>query len=147
VDRRRPSGHRILDHTSEVAFRAWGRTLCDAFAEAGKALFSVMVDLRGVRAREWMDIDVQATGPNDLLVEWLNELVFRSDVENMLLSRFKVQPFGEHDGHLVLHARCCGEPYDSDRHRAKLQVKAASYSNVSVRKTENGWTVEGVLDV
>ena len=135
--------YRYLQHTSEVSLRAYGANLAEAMAGAAQALFAVMVDLRGLRQRRWMEVTVESSGVEDLLVEWLNELLFRWETTGVLLRRFEVEEVSE----TRVRARCGGEPYDPQRHRLKLEVKAATYHQVRVLQGKEGCTVYVVLDV
>ena len=138
-----PPSHRYLKHTGEVAVRASGANLAEAMAGAAQALFGVMVDLRGVRVRRWTEVTVRSTDVESLLVEWLNELLFRWETKGVLLRRFVVEEVSP----TRLRARCGGEPYSERRHRLKLDVKAATYHQTRVLQGEQGCTAYVVLDV
>ena len=138
-----PPTYRYLRHTGEVAVRASGANLAEAMAGAAQALFGVMVDLRGVRVRRWMEVVVRSTDVEALLVEWLNELLFLGETRGVLLRRFVVEEVSP----TRLRARCGGEPYDERRHRLKLDVKAATYHQTRVVQGEHRCTVYVILDV
>ncbi len=143
----RREGYRILEHTGEVAIRANGTDLRAAFANAAKALFAVVVDLRGVRPAEELEVNVESDSPESLLVEWLNELVFTSEARGMLLRGFQVTGLERVDAQFVLHSRCWGEPYNASRHRSRLHVKGATYSGTTVEQGDGGCSVRVVFDV
>ena len=123
--------------------RASGADLAEAMAGAAQALFGVMVDLRGVRVRRWMEVTVRSTDLEALLVEWLNELLFRWETTRVLLRRFVVEEVSP----TRLRARCGGEPYSEGRHHLKLDVKAATYHRARVLQSEQGCNAYVILDV
>ncbi len=132
-----------FEHTADVGIAACGSDLRDAFGAAGLGLFSLMADLDNVRDDVCFDVVVEADETEDLLVAWLNELLFVFDVKHLLLRRFDVERLGERE----LRARCYGEPFDPKRHRLRLGVKAATYHQVSVEPVDEGYRVRVVVDV
>lgn len=132
----------IIDHTADVGIVAYGADLSQAFASAARAMFSLMVESGAVEEVEHRDIVVAATDLEDLLVAWLNELLYLFDAENMLFTRFDIGRLS--DTHL--EAKVYGEPVDSSRHQLKMGVKAATYHMVEVDQS-NGSRVRVLFDV
>lgn len=121
-------GFRLVEHTADVGVEAWGDDLAEAFAEAARGMTSVMVDLDAVEERERRRVAVSADDREDLLVRWLNELVFLFDTERLVFRRFEVQRLT--DGELVADA--WGERLDPARHVPGTLVKAATFHGLSV---------------
>jgi SHS2 domain-containing protein len=44
-------------------------------------------------------------------------------------------------------AQLQGEPYDSDKHQLKTEIKAVTYHGLSVEKTVRGWKAKVIFDV
>jgi SHS2 domain-containing protein len=86
-----PAPFEILEHTADVGVLARGRTLAEAFAHAAEGMFSIMVDLEGVREVEQRSIAVAGHDWPGLLVAWLSELLYYSDVDGLLFKRFEVE--------------------------------------------------------
>lgn len=132
----------ILDHTADVGIIAYGASLNQAFANAARGLFSLITDLDDVEEALSRDIEVTAPDQESLLVAWLNELIYRFDVENILLKRFDVTQLDS----TRLKARTYGEKVDSSRHKLKTGVKATTYHMLKVEKT-NGYQVQVLFDI
>lgn len=132
-----------FDHTADVGITAWGEDLQDAFSAAGLGLFTLMADLDDVREEECVEVSVEADSVEDLLVSWLNELLFVFDVHNLLFKRLEVTDLNGRG----LRAKCYGERFDPQRHRLKLGVKGATYHQLSVEQIEQGYRVRVVVDV
>ncbi len=132
----------ILDHTADVGIIAYGASLNQAFANAARGLFSLITDLDDVKEALSRDIEVTAPDQESLLVAWLNELIYRFDVENILLNRFDVTQLDS----TRLKARTYGEKVDSSRHKLKTGVKATTYHMLKVEKT-NGYQVQVLFDI
>ena len=88
----------------------------------------VIADLSTVRPSQSASFEVSGDDWESLLVNWLNDLLYRFDVDHLLFCQFSVAEVTS--THLLAIAR--GEPYDSARHRLLLGVKAATYHQVSV---------------
>ena len=132
----------ILDHTADVGIIAYGASLNQAFANAARGLFSIITDLDDVEEALSRDIEVTAPDQESLLVAWLNELIYRFDVENILLNRFDIARLDS----TRLKARAYGEKVDSSRHELKTGVKAATCHMLKVEKT-NGYQVQVLFDI
>jgi len=132
----------ILNHTADVGIIAYGASLNQAFANAARGLFSLITDLDDVEEALSRDIEVTAPDQESLLVAWLNELIYRFDVENILFNRFDVTQLDS----TRLKARTYGEKVDSSRHKLKTGVKATTYHMLKVEKT-NGYQVQVLFDI
>lgn len=134
--------YEIVDHTADVAIVARGADVGEAFANAGRALLSLVTDPDSVAEVEERRIELSADDLGDLLVAWLNELIYLFDAENLLLSGFDVRPVG--DTGLVATVR--GERVDKTRHRIKLGVKAATHHMLEIDR-DNGVRLQVLFDI
>jgi len=132
----------ILDHTADVGIIAYGADLKQAFANAARALFSLITELDDVEEVLYRDIELTASDVESLLVDWLNELVYRFDTEGIIFKRFDIIQL--EDTHLK--ARGYGEKADSSRHKLKTGVKAATYHMLKVDKND-GCRVQVLFDI
>jgi SHS2 domain-containing protein len=132
----------ILDHTADVGIIAYGADLKQAFANAAKGLFSLIAELDDVEEVLHRDIKLTTSDPENLLVEWLNELIYRFDTESILFKRFDIIELNNSQ----LKARGYGEKVDSSRHKLKMGVKAATYHMLKVEKN-NGCRVQVLFDI
>jgi SHS2 domain-containing protein len=124
----------LIEHTADVGIMAYGADVKEAFANAARGMFSLIVEVGSVRETEYRDIEVTAPDEESLLVTWLNELIYLFDAENMLFSRFDITELDT----TRLKARVYGEPVDNARHRLKTGIKAATYHMVEVDRSEGG---------
>ena len=132
----------LIDHTADVGIIAYGSSINQVFANAAKAMFSIITELDSVREVLYRDISVAAPDSESLLVAWLNELVYLFDTENVLFKRFGVSILGD----TQLEARGYGEKVDLSRHKLKTGIKAATYHMLSVDKN-NGYQVRVIFDI
>lgn len=135
--------YETFEHTADIGLRARGKCLEDLFANAACGMFETLTDLPGVRPTVKQEIRLEAVDLAELMVSWLNELLFRWESEQVLFSRFEVHDVKE----TGLAATIWGEPYDSERHEIFGDIKAATYHNLYVVKEGKNWLAEIVLDI
>lgn len=134
-----------FEHTADLGLRIFAVDLPDLFRTAGEALFDVIVDNRqDVRVLETEPVALTGESAEDLLLEWLNELVFRSETQHRLYTRFDlaVDETGRR-----LEGTIGGESIDRARHVLDHEVKAATRHGLSVQNRNGGWVAEVVLDI
>src|SRR5262245_65978722 len=79
-------GHRFIDHTADVAAWLDGGSPGELFASAAHALTDTITALDAVRPAVTQSVTLEAPTLEDLLVDWLNELLYRFEAESMLFS-------------------------------------------------------------
>lgn len=131
----------LIEHTADTGLRAYGVHLPDAFANAAYGLFSIMTDLRRVRQRRTREVAVEAHDIEELLFNWMNELIYLFDVDHLLLKRFDITEFNSK----ALRATCRGEGYDPSRHELRTEVKSATYHMLQVNGQNN--TLQVIFDI
>jgi SHS2 domain-containing protein len=133
----------VLDHTADIGLIVYGEDLKTLFENAGEAFFYLITDLKKVRHRVERRIQIGGESLDRLMVDWLSELLYLHDVENLLFRRFRVESVGE-DG---LRAIVRGEPFQEGVHVIKTEVKAVTYYQIQVKKEDVGWKARVILDL
>jgi len=134
---------RILEHTADVGFEAWGATREEVFAHAARALINLIVDLEAVNPREQVAVRIQGSDPASVLVNWLSEILFLHDAEAWLFREFEIQDLQDDS----LNALARGEKFDRSRHQAKLMVKAITYHQLVLEESPQGWRAQVYVDI
>jgi SHS2 domain-containing protein len=133
------------EHTADLGLRVFAVDLPDLFQTAAAGLFAVIVDnVDQVRAEGLETVALSSGSTEDLLVDWLNELIFRCETQRRLYSRFDVSL---DDMGCRLAATIGGESIDPGRHLLDHEVKAATHHELSVKRDGDGWVAELILDI
>jgi tRNA nucleotidyltransferase (CCA-adding enzyme) len=130
-------------HEADMGVRGFGATKEEAFEEAAKALTAVITDLSAVCPREM--IHLSGEGPDDdlCLAEWLNQIIFEMATRKMLFSDFKFK-MKDH----TFEADIWGEAIHVEKHRPAVEVKGATFTELSVKQNPDGfWVAQCVVDV
>jgi SHS2 domain-containing protein len=134
--------HRFEDHTSEVELTLGAETLPELFAEAGRALAELLLGtaaVDGPAAPEPLRIVVRAPDDASLLVDWINELIYRTETAHRVFTRFDVVRLA--GGEIVADLRGLAEP------TLAAEVKAATLHQAYVRAAGSAFEGHVVLDV
>ncbi len=135
--------YELFEHTADVGLRARAASLENLFAEAARALFSVIVaNLEAVQPRETIHLAIAAAPPDEMLRDWLAELLYTFEARRLVLAQFDVA-IGT-DG---LKATARGEPIDPQRHQLDMEVKAVTWHGLKVVRDGDGWLAEVIVDI
>ena len=136
-------GYRIFDHTADLGIEITGASQEEVYAGAAGALFDLLTDLSSVRESEERTLTVEGEGPDDLLVNFLRELLYSWNGEGFLIKHCTVLEAAPRRLTAVLQ----GETYDPARHRIRMEIKAVTYHQASIRREAAGWMGRVVFDV
>lgn len=135
-------GFEIKDHTADVAVAATGPTIEAVFGNIANGLAETMCD-------EWPDtgmeyrITVSAENQEALLFDYLDELIYRRDIENVLPVDHTVT-ITERNEAIELVGTFRGIPLTAITAR---EIKAVTYADMKLTETEEGWEAYVVFDV
>ncbi|MDH4100754.1 MAG: archease [Nitrospirota bacterium] len=131
----RSGGFELLEPITGLGLRLWGSDLSTLFAQAARALTTLLTDADQIQPVEERLITIRAKDVDGLMVSWLNEIIFLFESEGFL-----VEAVGIHEiDQWHLRVAVLGEQYDPDRHHIEHYVKSASYAGLRVEQTPGGW--------
>jgi SHS2 domain-containing protein len=130
-------------HDADIGIRGIGTTKSEAFEQAALALTAVQVEPDTVEERCESHFTCEAHDDELLLVDWLNSLILNMAQHKMVYRRFQVT----FNGH-YLRATAWGELIDPRRHEPAVEVKGATYTELTVRQQPDGnWVAQCIVDV
>ncbi len=132
-----------IEHPSDIGLRFRGDSLEELFANAGVGMFSLIIDIGSVETIRDMDIRLssESSSYEDLLILWLEKLLYYFEVEHMAFSRIRVKKVEKSGISAVLY----GEKIDSKRHSISDSIKAPTYSMLSISRDPGSRTWEGTI--
>ena len=130
---------RFEEHVGEVSLRIEAPSLARLFEEAALALCELTAGTNLVATGPYEEVVVNAPDREALLVEWLNELVYRSEARKCVYPSVRVDRI---DDCSLSASLCAVEP-----RVIRTAVKAATMHDLEVRRVGDGWTARVVLDV
>ena len=133
----------IFEHTADVGLRVRAADLDELFAEAGRGLFSLLVEnIENAQAESTDRIALEADSLEDLFHDWLSDLLYYFDRWHRVLCRFSVRVRDR-----KVEAVVAGEEFDPSKHRTGPEIKAITYHLLAVRKIQDGWEAEVIVDI
>jgi SHS2 domain-containing protein len=139
-------GYRFLDHMTDAVIEAYGGTLEEAFEQAARGLNDTMIDLAGVRLDRDIRIEAEGHDLESLLFDWLDKVMLVLVADGIVMSEFSVEIQKLGEGY-SLKGVAKGEKMDLSRHAYKVEIKAVTYHEMSVRQEEGNATVRFLLDL
>ncbi len=121
--------YKFLEHTADVKFQAFGKTLEEVFSNAAYALINVMTKdkIRGTKKKR---IEVSGKDKESLLYNFLEEFLFLLDSENFVLAKINKIKINKEKNEL--EAEVSGDK--AKNYKFDLDVKAVTYNEMFVRK-------------
>jgi SHS2 domain-containing protein len=131
-----------IDHSGDIGVEAWGEDLAGVLRNATLGLLSLM---------RWNPVEpvverrlrVTSASAEDLLVDWLGEVISVTGTYGELYGEVDVERAGEWYAEGVLR----GERIDPERHALRFDVKAATYHRVRVERRSDGYHARVIFDL
>jgi SHS2 domain-containing protein len=138
--------YRFLEHTADMGVEIEANSFESLLSEGLLALTDTLTEVERVNLELELPFELVAPSREDLLVEWLSELVYLFETKSVLLRQTDLEVEAEGSG-WRLRGTVRGERYDPDRHRIKRLVKAITYHQLEVRSSTTGWSARVIFDI
>jgi SHS2 domain-containing protein len=145
--------YELIEHTADIGIRVFGKTKEDIFTNAAYAMFDIMAASKTIdstclpsrirhRQEQEHSLTIKAADTEELLISFLNELIYFFVSKEFLPAKFKIVKMNSQS----LVALVSGEKFDLKRHRIKTEIKAATYHNLKIEKNVAGYQAEVIFD-
>ncbi|MGB9927089.1 MAG: archease [Methanosarcina sp.] len=139
--------YEYLEHTADAKFLAYGKTLEEVFENAALAMFNVMIDTEKVSKEMASEIILDSPDLESLLIDWLSELLYLFEVEEVIFKDFEVEEIKQDKDGYSLKAWASGEKFYPESHPFETEIKAVTYNQLKVEETSEGWEAQVVVDL
>ncbi len=130
--------------SADYLFDAYGNDLNELFAACAWACFSAMTDPEKVSPASEFTLELQGESVEELLYNFISELIYLKDAKKIFLSAFDVTIASDNSS---LNAVVAGESIDYNMHTIKTDVKAATYHDLRIEKIDGGYKAHMLLDL
>lgn len=133
--------YRFLEHTADIRAECRAATFAGLLESAAQALYAIA--FRKTRPDHLVEVvvDIRATSPEEMVVRWLQELIFFMDVRHFVATRFAFHQLTED----TLSATLRGYEYQPEERAT--EVKAATYHGMTIQHTDEGFVTEILFDL
>ncbi len=135
--------YKFINHTADVGIKVWGESLESLFENAAYSMFDILTELDKVKVKESLGVEIEGKRTDELLADWLRNLLYKFNGEGYLLREFNIEEISKKG----LKAKVRGEKLDLSRHTLKTEIKAVTYHGLEVKKTGQGWEAQVIFDV
>ena len=135
--------YKVFEHTADIGIKVRGRSLKELFKNLALAVFDIIAEKKPAssKIRKKIPIKLEARNPEELLVDWINELLYLSSVKELIFEDFKIKEID--NNHIdVISVACPVKNYN-----VNVEIKAATYHELEVKRAKNGWQVKVIFDV
>lgn len=135
--------YRVMTRQSELAIKVFGKSQTDLFANSAFALFDTMTDVDSVQVKDRLSLEVEGVDRDDLMVNWMRELLYLFQGSGYLLKEFNVHEAKDN----LVRAEVCGEKLDPDRHEIKKDIRSVVFHQSRMDKTGDQWTAQVIFEI
>ena len=140
------SKYEFLDHTADIKFKAFGKTINEVFENAVLAVSSVISDGK-IHSVKGKTINVTGNDQESLLYNFIEEILYLLDAEDFVTCKAVVTIRGNN-----LKADLYGDK--ASKYNGLEHVKSPTYAEMHIKKIKNNkknesdyWEIQMVLDV
>ncbi len=133
----------LIDHTADVGVKAYGKTLSEAFENAAKGMFDIITDNSEVESTGQYNIELKASDLEQLLVDFLSELLYLHSVNNIVFGFFKLDI---DENKKSLKGTFYGEKFNISKHKIGSEIKAVTYHMLEVNN-KKPYYVQVIFDI
>ncbi len=139
--------YEFLEHTADIKFRAYGKTLEDVFSNAALAFGSILIKPEKVENNEKKMIKAEGKDKKALLYNFLEELLFLFDTEGFLLNNIKNLKIEIQDKIFFLRATVKGDFTKNREYNLETEPKAITYNEMEIDESKENCMVQVVVDI
>jgi SHS2 domain-containing protein len=134
--------YELIDHTADLGIRVFGTDAADLFRNGALALTDLMTDARRVKSTQVCHVQVSGDDWQDLMVNWLRELLYLWTGEEKLIGNVAIESIRENEIEALVEC----ETYAPQRHVLKNEIKAVTYHQIQVLDSGGGWQAQIIFD-
>lgn len=142
------AGYEFKEHTADVQVKSWGSTLEEAFSQTAYSLMAtISPKLENITPSIEKRIRIKAEDKEALLFDFLSEFLFIFDVEELIFCYINVLKIKRLNEKYELEAIMKGEKFDKKKHEIGTEVKAITYSYMSIEEKKKEIEINVVFDI
>ena len=135
--------YELIDHTADVGVKAFGKNLSEAFQNIAKGMFDIITDNSEIESVGQYNLELEAPDLEQLLVDWLSELLYLNSARNQVFGFFIVDL---DEKNKKLTAKIFGDKFDLSKHKIGSEIKAVTYHMLEVRN-KRPYHVQVLFDI
>jgi len=132
--------YEFLEHTADIKFKVYGKKLNELFENSVLAVSSILAKGNKIKSLKKKKINIEGKDNENLMYQLVDEIIFLLDAENFIVSKAKLKV-----SERKIEGEVAGD--DSKKYKDLDHIKAATYAEMYVKKTSQGFEAQVVVDV
>ena len=142
------TGFEFKDHTADVSVKCWGKTLEDAISQCALSLMTTLTpNLSKITPQIEKQLEIEAEDKYALCFDFLSEFLYLFDVDELVFNEILVESIVKMGDKFKLKAILRGEKFNKNKHEIGTEVKAITYSFMSIEEKKNKVEITMVFDI
>ncbi len=142
--------YRFLEDVAlaDIAYEAYGKDLNDMFENAALAIFELSAEVKTVDAKKKLEIKLENEKIDNLLYDFLSEILFLKDSKYMVFRKVEVKiTENKKTKNYELKSVLEGDTINSKKQKLENDIKAITMHMFEVKKEKNKWKATIVVDI
>lgn len=133
-----PKPFEEVEHTADAALQVYGRDWSELLVNAAHGMFSLMAEWEDSASSIQREVSLQAVDEETLLIDWLSELLYLHEMDGVVYNEIGILEASATRLEAVIQG--------TDQWAPKMVIKAATFNDLSIEKTAQGYAVTVVFD-
>ena len=131
----------VMDYTSDVKIKAYGKTIEELFENSAKGMFYLICEDKASDLKNMQEISITYSHEisyEELLVFWLEKLLFHHETKKMLFSDFKIISLSLNEDEKnknpvsALEAKVFGGYIDISKNEILTHIKGPAFHDLTI---------------
>ena len=137
---------KYFDTTADIGITVESDNIIDAFKNSALGTLNLITDIEKIKTETTKEILIESEDEYGLLYDWITELLILLDSENFMASEYDIN-IEEKEDKLVLSGTISGDTYNTNTYNYKTEVKAITYHEMNIEKSEDNITIKFIVDL
>jgi len=130
---------------ADIAYEAYGKNLNELFENSALAIFELSANLETVDAKKKLEVNLKNEKIDNLLYDFLSEILFLKDSKYMVFKNVKVSIKGNKK--FQLKAVLEGDTINPQKQQLENDIKAVTMHMFEIKKEKDGYKATVVVDI
>ena len=130
---------------ADIAYEAYGKDLDEMFENAALAIFELSANIKTVDAKKKLEVKIENEKIENLLYDFLSEILFLKDSKYMVFKKVKVEI--KEGKKYQLKAILEGDTINPEKQKLENDIKAVTMHMFEVKKEKKGYKATVVVDI
>ncbi len=138
--------YKFIDHTADLGIEITGSSKKELFEAGVEGMMDIICERKKLKENYYIELDIEGETDEELLFNLLKKVMDMIYLDSFLCKRCKIIDKRENK----LKALCYGEKFKDEyipEDKIKKEIKAITYHNLEIKKSDNKYKTVIIFDV